>query len=164
MKTFSLLLIASLFFFGCSSKPQTTQNIDPKLIVGKDIATLSFNDQFGTPHKIDTTTQTLIVAFSKDNAHLCNAYFAEQNPTYLANKNAVFLADISQVPSLIRSMFVEPGLKDLTHRVLLIEDDATSADFKTEANAESIVIAKLDNGVVTNVTLITTKEALADAI
>lgn len=164
MKTFTLLFLSTLFFFGCNSVPQSAQAAEPKLVVGKNLKALSFNDQFGTPHKIEATTKSVIFAFSKDNGHLCNEFFSEQNPTYLANKNAIFIADISQVPSLIRSLFVEPGLKDLTHRVLLIEDDATSAKYRTEANAESIVVAKLSNGIIQSITLIHTKNELAKAL
>ena len=164
MKFISLLLISSFFFLGCSSQPQSTQNSEPKLVVGKDLSHITLNDQFGTAHQIEPNTKTVVFAFSKDTAHLCNDYFSAHNPTFLANKNAVFIADISAVPSLIRTMFVQPGLKDLTHRVLLIEDDATSADFKTAANAESVVIAHLKAGVIQDITLISTKEELAGAL
>ena len=152
-------LLATFLFVGCSSSA-VEENITPKLVVGKSVADLKLNDQFEKAHSLNPNTYKLIFAFSKDNAHTCNDFFNTKSPTYIEDHNAQFIADVSAAPSLIRSIFIMPGLKDFKHTVLLLEDKATAAPFRKDMDVEKIVVVYILNKEITEIKTITTSEEL----
>ncbi len=156
-------LTATLLFAGCSSK-ETNENIVPKLVLGKSLEKVSLTDQFEKVHKIDATTKTVVFAFSKDGAHTCNDYFNTKPATYLQDNNTQFIADVSAAPSLIRSLFIMPGLKDFKHTVLILDDKQVASEFRADMNTEKIVVISLDNHKVSNIKNITTQDELILAI
>ena len=164
MKKVLITLALMLTFLGCSSKGGEISNVEPSLVVGKTVKNLSLNDQFEKPHTLDADTKTLIFAFSKDMAHTCNDFFATQTPTYLADNHAEFVADVSAAPSLIRSMFIMPGLKDFKHTVLIFEEESKAAPFRAKMDTEKIVLVSLNNGTITNITPLATAKELQEKI
>jgi len=164
MKKIVVTLALMLTFLGCSSKGGEVSNVEPSLVVGKSLQNLRLNDQFEKPHTLDADTKTLIFAFSKDMAHTCNDFFATQTPTYLVDNHAEFIADVSAAPSLIRSMFIMPGLKDFKHTVLIFEEESKAAPFRAKMDTEKIVVISLNNGTITKITPLSTAKELQEKI
>lgn len=152
-------LLATFLFIGCSSQA-IDENVEPKLVVGKSIADLKLNNQFEKPHSLNADTYKLVFAFSKDAAHICNDFFDTKAPTYLEDHHVQFIADISAAPSLIRSMFIMPGLKDFKHTVLLLEDEALAAPFRKDMDVEKIVVVYILNKEIADIKTISTTEEL----
>ena len=163
MKIFLPLLLA-LTFIGCSGDSQELQNITPKLIVGTTLSGTTLKDQFGTPHTIKQETTKLIFAFSKDAAHTCNDFFATQTPTYLADHHSAFIADVSAAPSLIRSMFIMPGLKDFKHKVLLLDDKKQAAPYRAKVDTDKMLLVILKDGKIVATSPLANTAALKAAI
>ena len=157
-------LALTFLFLGCSSKSDELTNVESKLVIGKSLNQLTLNDQFEKSHILADGTTTVIFAFSKDGAHVCNDFFVTQTPTYLADNNTVFIADVSAAPSLIRSMFILPGLKDFNHTVLLLDDKTIAAPFRKDMKIEEIVIISLNAGNITKIETITTEKELQSTI
>jgi hypothetical protein len=145
MKSIITGLILSVIFLGCSSKATEDKNIVPKLVVGKTLSSITLNDQFGKSHTLSPDTYKIVFVFAKDSAHVCNDFFKTQKPTYLKEHHTVFIADVSAAPSLIRSMFIMPGLKDLKHTVLLIEDKNVAAPYKKGLDINKIAVVYILN-------------------
>jgi len=164
MKKIFLTLIAAFLLIGCSSSSATDTQVEPKLVVGKSLKALRLNDQNEQIHTLTQDAQLVIFAFSKDGAHTCNDYFATQESDYLQKHKAAFIADVSAAPSLIRSMFIMPGLKDLKHTVLILDDKSVAAPFRAGMDTEKITIVRLKNGTITNIQAINSKEELIKAI
>ncbi len=158
MKKIVLGLIAAFLFIGCSSKA-VDENVKPALVVGQTL-TLNLKDQNEKAVTVPSSTKTVIFALSKDGAHVCNDYFVTKTPTYLAENNSVFVADVSSAPSLIRSMFIMPGLKEFKHTVLVLDDKAIAAPFRAKMDTEKIIVVSTNNSKITNVKTITTTEEL----
>ena len=164
MKNVFIGLLAALVFLGCSSKETDSQPVEPKLVVEKSVADLSLKDQHEKAHTISADTKTLIFAFSKDIGHTCNDFFATKADSYLSDNNAMFVADVSSAPSLIRSMFIMPGLKDFKHTVLVIDDKKIARAFKSGQDSEKIVVVSLENNIITAINTLTTVEELSSKI
>ena len=160
MKNILLVLILSLSFLGCSAKTPEDSNVQAKLVVGKDLGTLTLNDQFGKAHTVGADTTKLIFAFAKDTAHICNDFFKTQKDDYLTSHHAAFIADVSAAPSLIRSMFIMPGLKDLKHTVLVFEDKAVAAPYRKGLDSNKIAVVFLKAGKIEKIKLISTAKEL----
>ena len=159
-KSIALTLLISLLFIGCSKNDESLQNVEPKLVVGKSIEDLNLNDQFEVAHSLSPDTYKLIFAFGKEPAHICNDFFDTKEPTYLQERHAQFIADVSSAPSLIRSMFILPGLKDFKHTVLLLDDKEKAAPYRKDMNTEAIVVVYVINKRITEIRTLNSNEEL----
>jgi len=166
MKKILVGLITALLFIGCSSdkEAEVAVEVTPTLVVGKSLAALKLADQFEAEHTIDAGTKQVIFVFSDDMGHLANDYLATKEASYLADNNTQFVADISGAPSLIRSMFIMPGLKDFKHTVLLLTEKELSAPYRSGIDTEKVVVVSTDNGVISKVSTLTTLEELIAVI
>lgn len=155
MKIVIALFLTALMFIGCSSKETTEAPMKAKLVVESTLA-LELNDQNEKAYSLEQTTKKVIFAFSKDVGHVCNDFFATKSATYLEDNNAVFVADVSSAPSLIRSMFILPGLKEFKHKVLVLDDENMALSYKENQNTEKIVIAVVENKIIKTIKSIST--------
>ena len=163
MLTKILAVAVAVFFIGCGSEKEAVK-VEPKLVVGKSLSDLKLNDQFEKSHGLNSDTYKVIFAFAKESAHTCNDFFNTKEPKYLAEHNAQFVADVSSAPSIIRSLFILPGLKDFKHTVLLLDDKAVAAPFREGMEVEKIVIVYVVNKEITEIDTITSTEELQKTI
>ncbi len=144
MKILLTLLMSALFFIGCSDD-EALKNAQAKLVVGNILANLELPDQHQKMKKLSKDTKYLIFSFSKPVGHMCNAFLQDKKPTYLQQFNALYIADVSPAPSIIKNMFILPDLEKLPFEILLINDDKLSAEFQKGIDTTKIVVATLDN-------------------
>jgi hypothetical protein len=163
MKKILLGLVTTLLFIGCSSEKKVDVNVEPSLLVGK-ILNIDLKDQNEKAHTLHDNTTKVIFVFSDDMGHIANDYLATKEATYLSQNNAQFVADISGAPSLIRSMFIMPGLKDFKHTVMLLTDKEVSAPFRAKMDLEKIVVVYVNNGSISKIKTISTKDELVAVI
>ena len=164
MKIIIAFALTALMFIGCSSKETSNTPVEAKLVVNNSLANLKLNDQHEKAHSLKTTTKKVIFAFSKDSAHTCNDFFVTKKATYLEDNNVVFVADVSAAPSLIRSMFIMPGLKDFKHTVLILDDKTVASAYKENLDAEKIIVVKLTDGIIINIKSINSEDELMKEI
>lgn len=162
MKNVLLALLLSLSFLGCSD--EVVVPVQSKVVVGGSLESLKLNDQFEKPHAITADTQKVIFAFSKDMGHMSNEFFVKQGENYLADHKAIFVADVSGAPSLIRSMFIMPGLKDFKHTVLVIEEKPVAAAYRVDAHKDEIMILDVNNFVIEKINYVSTEADLEKAL
>lgn len=151
MKKTVLALVTTLLFLGCSSNNANEMAVEPKLVVGKSLEELKLSDQFKFPHAMHSETKKVIFAFSKDVGHACNDFFATKEENYLKKSNAVFVADVSGAPSLVRSMFIMPGLKEFKHTILVLDDKEVSKEYKPAQNGDKIIVVLVDKNLITEI-------------
>ena len=151
MKNIILSLLLALSFIGCSSKSDENKNVEAKLAVGKSLADLKLNDQNEKPTTLTQDTKIVFFSFAKPTGHACNEFLESKPANFLAEHKAVYVADVSAAPSLIKKMFVLPDLKELKFPILLINDDRLSAEYSKGMNKESIVVVSLDNLKITKI-------------
>ena len=85
-------------------------------------------------------------------------------PTYLQDNNAQFVANVSAAPSLIRTIFILPGLKDFKHTVLILDDEAMASKYAAGVDAEKIIVVSLDKHKITNIKTVSTVAELVKLI
>jgi len=162
MKNIILALLVAFSFIGCSSKSdEQTANATPKLVVGKSLSDLKLNDQNEKPRTISKETKIVFFSFSKPTGHACNDFLESKPANFLQEHNALYVADVSAAPSLIKKMFILPDLKDLKFPILLINDDKLSAEFSKGMDKEKIVVVTLDNGTIVKIQNVADTKALA---
>lgn len=143
-----LLLILSLAVYSIAAQLNT----------GEKIPTFSINDQFEKAQMIPTTTKTIIVAGSKDASDVIKEYLLSLEGDSLTKNDAVYIADISGMPSLITKFFALPKMKKYPFKILLL-DETNNTKFLMQE--DKITIYEVENQLVKDVKYITTKEELA---
>ena len=87
--------------------------------VGERLASWTLLDQFDQPYSLNDDARVLLVARSMAGAKLLAAALDQQPKGYLESRKAVFLADISRMPSVIAAAFAVPAMRDYSYRVML---------------------------------------------
>lgn len=110
MKAAALLLLCLL--------PTAVLALEP----GERLAPWTLLDQHDVPYTLNDETRILLVARDMDGAKLVNAALEGKPKGYLDERQAVFLADISRMPSVIATLFALPNMRDYNYRILLDRD------------------------------------------
>ncbi len=164
MKFIVTVIFVALLLTGCGEK-NAYEDVVPNLVVGNSLEDFELNDQFGEMHTIQVDTQKVIFTFEQEPAHAVNDYLATKPPTYLQDNKAIFVADVSAAPFMIRRMFIMPELKDFKHSVLIFEDKNIATPYRVGVDEGSIIIVYLDNKKIVEIKkVIPTKEILAGVI
>ena len=140
-----LSILISIFANG------STLKIDDK------ISSFSLPNQFDKIHTISSDISIIIVTFEKKSANIVNDFLSSKNSDFLDLKHAIFINDISCVPSVIVNIFTIPKMREYKYDILLIYQE-NSKKFLEEEN--KITLYFLENGFVKDVKFISTKEEL----
>jgi len=117
-------------------------------------------DQFDKAQSLTADTKKVIFVFAKATGHTVKAFLKTQDKNYLSKRDAIFVADISPMPTVIRNTFALPDLKKSEYSVLLIYDKEIAKIFKNDAQADKIAVVTLNNGTIEAVKYITTDAEL----
>lgn len=128
------------------------------LTVGSDIPTLTVKDQFEKDHTVDANVKTIIFSATKTEGTTIKEFLLTKDKDYLTTNNAVYVADITGMPSLITKFIAMPKMKDYPFSVLLI-DEANKTLFPVKEDMISLI--SLENGKVTDIKYVKTAEELA---
>ena len=123
---------------------------------------LNLIDQHGKRSTLKVMPKTLIMAYEKGTGATVNEYLALQGKEYLKKNNAVFVADISQMPNFITETFALPKMRKYPHTVLLIRDEEQGLNFP--AQEEKITVMKFRGNFLTKIEFVETAEQLKKAI
>ncbi|MBA1433324.1 MAG: hypothetical protein FAF04_06995 [Epsilonproteobacteria bacterium] len=164
MKKILLALIFAFAFIGCSSRSDenTDKNVEAKLVVGKNLSGVKLKDQNEKPQTVTAETKVIFFSFSKPTGHACNDFLEKKPANFLAEHKALYVADVSAAPSLIKKMFILPDLKELKFPILLINDDTLSAAYSKGMNKEKIVVVLLKDGIITKIENLDDTQALEE--
>lgn len=116
--------------------------------LNQNINSFSLADQFDKKHTVNSDIQTIIVSFEKGTGADINEFLNSKEPDFLQKNNAVFIANISGMPSIITKLFALPKMKKYKHPILLIYDEEDKRFLYKE---DKSTVYKVENGVITGV-------------
>jgi len=117
-------------------------------------------DQFDKTHKLSTTTEKMVFAFTKDTGHIIKVFMMEKPEGFLEKHHAVIVADISAMPVVIQNTFALPDLRKSNYSMMLIYDKIMAKQLKEGQDATKVIVMTLDNKMVTKVELAASEEEL----
>ncbi len=153
-----LSLLFTLPSLGDSYKTKVHKMIEQN----STIEPFTLNEQFGKEHTLENMPKLLICSFGKDTGVLISNYFNAQDTDYLAKYNVKLMADVSSVPSLLRSTFILPKIKKYNFEILISTDSKFSELFPREE--DKLTVLKLENGVVQETIFIRNEAELKEII
>ena len=133
------------------------------LAVDSTVSELKIKDQFEKEHTLNANIKTILFASDKATSDMIRDYLLplSEKENILEKNNAVYIADISGMPSLISKYIALPKMKKYPFSILLLDD--TNKDNFTKEDGK-IIVYTLDNLKVTNITKISTPQELANII
>lgn len=133
------------------------------LAVDSVVPELKIKDQFEKEHTLNANIKTILFASDKATSDMLRDYLLplSEKENILEKNNAVYIADISGMPSLISKYIALPKMKKYPFSILLLDD--TNKDNFTKEDGK-IIVYTLDNLKVTNITKISTPQELANII
>ncbi len=151
----ALLIIGGGAFYFINSADNYDANkysvsTSDSLLVGSKLD-FTLPDQFDKSYTLDNSTKKLIFTFSKKSSHVVKNFLKFQKSSFLKDHNALYLADISPMPVVIRNAFAMPDLKKSAYSVLLMYKDEIASNFRNAKKLESITIVTLKDKVVTSI-------------
>ncbi|MCT7543525.1 hypothetical protein [Aliarcobacter cryaerophilus] len=151
---FKKLLLATFLALGLNA---ASLNVDSSII------DIKIKDQFDKVHTLNSDVKTILFASDKSTSDMLRDYLLplSEKENILEKNGAVYVADISGMPSLISKFIALPKMKKYPFSVLLLDD--TNKDNFVKEDGKIIVYSVVD-GKITNIEKISSKEELANII
>ena len=112
--------------------------------------------------KIPKGIKLIVVSFEKETGAFINGYLNSQSPNYLKVHDAVFIADINNIPSIITKMFALPKLRKYKHPIYINYDEKFQDIVPSKE--EMVTLIHVKESVVTDISYISNAEELKMAI
>jgi len=119
--------------------------------VNKKLSNFTLVDQFDKTHTVTSDTKTIIVSFEKGTGADINEFLSKKPEDFLQKNQAVFIANISGMPSIITSMFALPKMRKYKHNILLIYDEDDKRFIQKD---DYSTLYKLEDGVIKSISYI----------
>ncbi|MEJ2059126.1 MAG: hypothetical protein P8Y64_01380 [Gammaproteobacteria bacterium] len=92
------------------------------LAVGDPLPPLTLPDQHGHPHTVEPTTRIVMLSDSNEAGRLIQHFLHRQPEGFETRHHLVTIADIHDMPLIVRELFFYPTLSHAPHRVLIDGD------------------------------------------
>jgi hypothetical protein len=122
----------------------------------------TLNDQFGKEHRLEQMPKLLICSFGKETGKLISNYFNSQDSNYLTTHEIKIIADVSGVPSLLRSTFILPKMKKYSFEILISTESSFSEQFPQKE--DELTILKIEDSTVKEVLFVADEAKLKAVI
>tara|TARA_R110002073_G_scaffold320759_7_gene496537 strand:+ start:26401 stop:27012 length:612 start_codon:yes stop_codon:yes gene_type:complete len=122
---------------------------------------LTLPDQFDVSHTIAPEIETLIFAFSKGAGATVRGFLDKEEENFLAQHKAIFIADISPIPVVIRNTLALPKLRKSSYPVMLIYEEEMAASLRNDAHEDQIAVVTIQSYVVQDIRYLADEAGLA---
>jgi hypothetical protein len=150
-RAYTLFVFLSLIF--CSNTLFAEQ-----IHVGESLPKIKFVDQNDQTHELDNEIRILLFAHGKQTGSLVMEILKDAGPAHLQKLNAVYIADISGMPSLVTRLFVLPKMRKIDSPIYLARNSGQAAWLPKKE--DKVTLVKLTNGSVTQISFLTNEESL----
>lgn len=161
-------LILAMLLAVCGAHPSVAAGAPdpvPKravLAVGDPLSSFVLKDQNGAEVRIDDSVGVLVFTRDMTGGALVKEALAERGRETLAKANAIYLSDISGMPSFVRYAFGLPALRKRPYPVALDEGGALTSNQPYREGSATIL--HLEAGKVVSVTFASTSAEVAAAL
>lgn len=96
--------------------------------VGSTLPALTLEDQHGEAHTLDASIRLVIFSREMGAADIVKETLAENGGAILKERQAVYVADIHKMPSVIRFLFALPSMRRRSYPMWLDTEGVVTAD------------------------------------
>ncbi len=110
------------------------------LVVGARLAPATLLDQNEVPHRIDESIRIILFAREMEGGAVIRALLDAEGPKYLTKHRALYVADISDMPTLIAKLVAIPKMqRERAYPTLLDRDGTTTARFPAQEGRVTVM-------------------------
>lgn len=125
--------------------------------INDKISTFSLPDQFDKMHTINSDISTIIVSFENHMSKKVNKFLAKKDDEFLTKNHSIFIANISNTPSILTKMFILPKMRDYKYPILLIYDKNNHIFLERD---DKLTVYKLEKGLIKSIDFASTSYEL----
>lgn len=148
-----LIAIATLVSSGAFAAP---------LAIGSRLTPQTLSDQHGRTAKLDESVRVLMFSRDMKANKLAKDAFLSKPPDYLPTAGAMYVIDVSGMPSFVTNHFAIPKMQKYGYRIFLDRDGNATPELP--AQKAQVTIVHLDNLVVRQIEYAETANALNAAV
>ncbi len=130
--------------------------------VGSRLPALTLPDQHGEARRVDESTRVVLFSREMKGGGVIRKALEVDGPALLEGAGAVYVADVSRMPGIIRSVIAKPRMRRRPYPMLLDEEGSASADFPAREGQATLL--RLEGLRVTGVQYFDSPEALRQAL
>jgi hypothetical protein len=130
--------------------------------VGESLEPLALADQHGVERRVDAATRGILLTRDMDGGGFVREALASEGAAQLEQAGAVYVADVSRMPGLIRRMFAIPRMRERGYPVLLDTEGTSTARFPAQPGKASWI--RLEGLRVAEVRFLTSAEEVRAAL
>lgn len=150
------IVLGAALAVGCASPSPVSE-----YAVGNRVAEVTLADQFGEAHVLDERVAMVLFARDMAGGGLIKEVLA-RHPGALAENRALYVADISGMPSFIARMSAIPKMKKRPYPTLLDRDGRATATFPAREGKATIM--RLSSLQVVELRFVDSTNALGEAL
>lgn len=95
--------------------------------VGETVESFQLEDQFGKLGRVDESTEIILFSRDMDGGDLLSTALEGKDAKFLADRNAVYVADINGMPGLVARLFALPKMRKRGYPMLLDREGEVTA-------------------------------------
>ena len=107
--------------------------------VGDVLEALAFEDKHAVAHDLDDSVRVVLFSRDMDGGDVLKQSMKEAPDGFLAERGALYVADIARMPSLVARLFAIPSMRRRPYPMLLDRDGSKTARFPSEEGAATLM-------------------------
>jgi hypothetical protein len=129
---------------------------------GDRLTPFRLEDQHGVVHEVDATRRAVLLSRDMEGGGHVREALAEDGAQRLARADAVYVADVSRMPGLVRRIIAEPRMRSRPYPVLVDRSGEVSAGLPSEPGRATLIV--LEGLEVRAVRSLDTSEAVRESL
>jgi len=129
---------------------------------GSTLKPFTIDDQHGKPGQVDENTRVLMFSRDMTANKLAKAAFGSKPAQYLPDAHAMYLIDVSGMPSFVTNTFAIPKMQKYVYRIFLDREATKTTDLPSQKKLVTVV--HLDHLKVTSIDYASSADALVRAV
>lgn len=159
MKTFKHMVVA---LGVCGALWAAAPALASPVVPGQAMPVLQIKDQHDKDWRMGADTRVVLFAAGRKASNLVQAVLGAQPKGFLAQRQAVYVADMSKMPAFATRMFALPALREQPFTVGVVLDENALSDWPRQDNAVTLI--RLDQGRVVGHEFVASEDALKTAL
>lgn len=135
---------------------------DAPLGAGDPLPTLELEDQHGEAGRLDASAALVLFSRDMEGGGVIKEALARDGAAFLERNGGVYVADVSRMPGIVRSLMAKPAMRRRPYRMLLDEDGGPTAAFPTRSGHATLLF--VDAGQIARVEFVASPAALRAAV
>ena len=109
---------------------------------GGALPAITLADQHGALHTLDASLRLVVLTRDMDAGGIVRELLEKEGAAWLERQSAVYIADVSRMPGVIRAAIAKPRMRRRPYPILLDESGKETVDFPSAGKQATLIFVK----------------------